>query len=185
MWVWQVIFPGGGGGAQTICMDYLLSESYQPSGKLVKSLLLCNNIVYKSLVFVCLFVFFYISWHLTTPCCKYYHPLFRGEIPIPMTECRYLNEWKAKVNVQSCLLLTLIHLAIYCKKCARAAVMGETTKQLLPHETLLLNEQLLALNLDVASTDLCNVAYRVTEDNTLYYSSHYRRVRARKLHCKI
>lgn len=57
--------------------------------------------------------------------------------------------------------------------------MGETAKQLLPRETLLLNEQLLALNLDVASTDLCNVAHRVTQDNTLYYSSHYRRVKAR------
>lgn len=56
--------------------------------------------------------------------------------------------------------------------------MGETVKQLLPHQTLL-NEQLLALNLDVAPTDLCNVAYRVTQDNTLYYSSHYRRVKAR------
>ena len=76
-------------------------------------------------------------------------------------------------------LLTLIHLAISCRKCAQAAIMGETAKQLLPHEILLLNEQLLALNLDVASTDLCNVAYRVTQDNTLYYSSHYRRVKAR------
>ena len=57
--------------------------------------------------------------------------------------------------------------------------MGETAKQLLPHETLLLNEQLLALNLDVASTDLCNVACHVTQDNTLYYSSHYRRVKAK------
>ena len=56
--------------------------------------------------------------------------------------------------------------------------MGETAKQL-PHEMLLLNEQLLALNLDVASTDLCNVAYRVNQGNTLYYSSHYRRVTAR------
>ena len=49
--------------------------------------------------------------------------------------------------------------------------MGETGKQLLPHETLLLNEQLLALNLDVASTDLCNVAYCVTQDNTLLLQS--------------
>ena len=48
--------------------------------------------------------------------------------------------------------------------------MGETAKQLLPDEILLLNEQLLALNLDVASTDLCNVAYRVTQDNTLYFT---------------
>ena len=56
--------------------------------------------------------------------------------------------------------------------------MGETAKQLLPHEMLLLNEQLLVLILDVASTDLCNVAYRVTQDNT-YYSSHFRRFKAR------
>ena len=61
--------------------------------------------------------------------------------------------------------------------------MGETAKQLLPHLTsphkMLLNEQLLALNLDVASADLCNVAYRVNQGNTLYYSSHYWRVTAR------
>ena len=56
--------------------------------------------------------------------------------------------------------------------------MGKTANQL-PHEMLLLNEQLLALNLDVTSTDLCSVAYRVNQDNTLYYSRHYRRVKAR------
>ena len=78
-----------GGGEGSMCMDYLLHESYLPSVKLVKSLLLCSNIVYKSLVFVCLN--FYISWQLTTPCCKCYHPLFCGEIQIPMTECRYLS----------------------------------------------------------------------------------------------
>ena len=49
--------------------------------------------------------------------------------------------------------------------------MGETAKQLLPHKTLLLNEQLLALNLDVPSTDLCNVAYRVNQDNTILLQS--------------
>lgn len=47
-----------GGGGQTIRMNYLLHESYQPCGKLVKTLLLRNNIVCKSSVcmFVCIFI---------------------------------------------------------------------------------------------------------------------------------
>ena len=58
--------------------------------------------------------------------------------------------------------------------------MGEVAKQLSSNEVLLLKEQLLASNLEVPSSELLyNVAYRILQDSTLYYSKQYKRVKSR------
>ena len=44
---------------------------------------------------------------------------------------------------------------------------------------MLLKEQLLASNLEVPSSETLYVVYRLLQDNTLYYSNQYKRVKSR------
>lgn len=78
-------------------------------------------------------------------------------------------------------MLTLVDCAYNFthRKCMQTALMGEVALRLSTSE-MLLNQQLSSLNLDVLSNEaLCNVAYHMAQDNTLYYSSRYKRVKSR------
>ena len=58
--------------------------------------------------------------------------------------------------MHDCAFIGTSSLNITYRKCAQTALMGEIANQLLTNEMLLLNEQLLASNLDVASSEtLC------------------------------
>ena len=68
----------------------------------------------------------------------------------------------------------------FYRKCVQTALRGEVAKQLSASEMSLLNQQLSSLNIDVLLEEtLCNVAYRTDQDNVLYYSRNYRRVKSR------
>ena len=71
-------------------------------------------------------------------------------------------------------------LIYFHRKCLQTAVKGEVAKQLSTSEMLLLNQQLSSLHIDeLADETLCNVAYRTVQDNVLYDSRNYRRVKSR------